>query len=345
MNQQQQQHRENEQADKRRYSQTCLAKPNSQARTGARKFSPVQLTINRIGNLTQLICTLLYVMTTHTCIRILYCRVYPQLPPVIGAPWGLKKNLNAFVAGTLRGYFLPVRYGSVGVQLTRLRALYQGTLTSGCVWKNLNTSYLYNAAILASFFLFACLKACFRLSLSTRNKKKRTITSKKHAYRPETSYVLYYSLKYSTLKFRYTIMLIFPNLFPKAIGIDRGFRNPIAPAIPIDMPHTKPIEIPICDSIGYRPAVVPFFLLPTPSSTHCALKVSEHDSLWQPPAAHSEERPRPQKSSRAQRCLNNLAPGNLKGTVVRGHPVVWSYDVRTNAISLFSRPRAGLATK
>ena len=151
-------YRENEQADKRRYSQTCLAKPNSQARTGARKFSPVQLTINRIGNLTQLICTLLYVMTTHTCIRILYCRVYPQLPPVIGAPWGLKKNLNAFVAGTLRGYFLPVRYGSVGVQLTRLRALYQGTLTSGCVWKNLNTSYLYNAAILASFFFIRVFK-------------------------------------------------------------------------------------------------------------------------------------------------------------------------------------------
>ena len=149
---------ENEQADKRRYSQTCLAKPNSQARTGARKFSPVQLTINRIGNLTQLICTLLYVMTTHTCIHILYCRVYPQLPPVIGAPWGLKKNLNAFVAGTLRGYFLPVRYGSVGVQLTRLRALYQGTLTSGCVWKNLNTSYLYNAAILASFFFIRVFK-------------------------------------------------------------------------------------------------------------------------------------------------------------------------------------------
>ena len=151
-------YRENEQADKRRYSQTYLAKPNSQARTGARKFSPVQLTINRIGNLTQLICTLLYVMTTHTCIRILYCRVYPQLPPVIGAPWGLKKNLNAFVAGTLRGYFLPVRYGSVGVQLTRLRALYQGTLTSGCVWKNLNTSYLYNAAILASFFFIRVFK-------------------------------------------------------------------------------------------------------------------------------------------------------------------------------------------
>ena len=35
--------------------------------------------------------------------------------------------------------------------------------------------------------------------------------------------------------------------------------------------------------------VGPFFLLPTPSSTHCALKVSEHDSLWQPPAADSED--------------------------------------------------------
>ena len=70
------------------------------------------------------------------------------------------------------------------------------------------------------------------------------------------------------------------------------------------------------------------FPLPTPSSPHCALKVSEHDSLWQRPAAHSEERPRPQKSSRAQRCLNPLAPGYLKGTVVRGHPVVWSPALR-----------------
>ena len=73
----------------------------------------------------------------------------------------------------------------------------------------------------------------------------------------------------------------------------------------------------------------PFFLLPTPSSTHCALKVSEHDSLWQPPAAHSEECSRPQKSSRAQRCLNAFPPGYLKGTVVRGHPVVWSLALRS----------------
>ena len=74
--------------------------------------------------------------------------------------------------------------------------------------------------------------------------------------------------------------------------------------------------------------VGPLFLLPTPSSPHCALKVSKHDSLWQRPAAHSEERPRPRKFSRTQCCLNALAPGYLKGTVVRGHPVVWSLALR-----------------
>ena len=76
--------------------------------------------------------------------------------------------------------------------------------------------------------------------------------------------------------------------------------------------------------------VGPLFLFPTPSSTHYALKVSEYDSLWQPPAAHSEERSRPQKSSRAQCCLNALAPGYLKGTVVRGHPAVWSLALRSD---------------
>ena len=98
---------ENEQADKRRYSQTCLAKPNSQARTGARKFSPVQLTINRIGNLTQLICTLLYVMTTHTCIRILYCRVYPQLPPCYRGTLGFKEKSECICCGHASGIFSP----------------------------------------------------------------------------------------------------------------------------------------------------------------------------------------------------------------------------------------------
>ena len=71
-------------------------------------------------------------------------------------------------------------------------------------------------------------------------------------------------------------------------------------------------------------AIGPLSLLLTPFSPHCTLKISEHDSLWQPPAAHSDERLRPQKSSRAQRCLSALTLGHLKGTVVRGHPMVWS---------------------
>ena len=115
---------ENEQADTRRDSQTCLAKPNSQARTGARKFFPV-LNMNRIGNLTQLKCTLLYVMTTHAYVCTVACTLNSRL---------LSGHLGV-VAGTLRGFIFHVRYGSVGVQLTRLRALSQGTLTSECVWK------------------------------------------------------------------------------------------------------------------------------------------------------------------------------------------------------------------
>ena len=59
---------ENEQADAGRDGRTRLARPNSQARTGTGKYSffPVQLTTSRIGNLTRLIYTLLYVMTIHT---------------------------------------------------------------------------------------------------------------------------------------------------------------------------------------------------------------------------------------------------------------------------------------
>ena len=68
----------------------------------------------------------------------------------------------------------------------------------------------------------------------------------------------------------------------------------------------------------------PLFFLPTPSSAHWPLKVSKHDSLRQRPAAHSDERPRQQKSSRLQRRLNALTPCYLKGTVVRSHPMGWS---------------------
>ena len=122
----------NEQADTRRDSQTCLAKPSSQARTGARKSFPVQLTMDRIGNLTRLICTLLYVVTTDAYVYTVACTLNSHL---------LSRHLGV-VAGTLRGFLFPVCYALVGVQLTRLHALCQGTLTSECVWKNLNATVL-----------------------------------------------------------------------------------------------------------------------------------------------------------------------------------------------------------
>ena len=52
----------------------------------------------------------------------------------------------------------------------------------------------------------------------------------------------------------------------------------------------------------------PLCICSTPSSLHSNLKVSEHDSLWQPPAGLSDGGPRPQKSSRAHRPLNALTP-------------------------------------
>ena len=59
-----------EQADAGRDGWTRLAGPNSQARTGTGKIIfPVQLTTSRIGNLTRLIHTLLYVMTIQTYIH------------------------------------------------------------------------------------------------------------------------------------------------------------------------------------------------------------------------------------------------------------------------------------
>ena len=51
-------------------------------------------------------------------------------------------------------------------------------------------------------------------------------------------------------------------------------------------------------------AIDQLFLLSVPSFPYCTFKISEYDSLWQPPTAHSDERPRPQKSSRSQRRLN-----------------------------------------
>ena len=71
-------------------------------------------------------------MTTHAHIYAVACTLKSRL---------LSGHLGV-VAGTLRGSIFPVHYGSVSVQLARLRALCQGVLTLQCVQKNLNATVL-----------------------------------------------------------------------------------------------------------------------------------------------------------------------------------------------------------
>ena len=70
-------------------------------------------------------------------------------------------------------------------------------------------------------------------------------------------------------------------------------------------------------------AIGPLFFLPAPSFPLCTLTFSGDDLLWHPPATCSDERPRPQTSSRMQSCLNALTSSYLEGTVVGSHPMVW----------------------
>ena len=68
-----------EQADAGRARRTCLARPNSQARTNADReisislYFPTQLTTSRIGNLTQLIHILFLL---YVCLAMQYIRSY-----------------------------------------------------------------------------------------------------------------------------------------------------------------------------------------------------------------------------------------------------------------------------
>ena len=116
-------------------------------------------------------------------------------------------------------------------------------------------------------------------------------------------------------------------LFSPPRGHEPPSAHPPLPSQPTTQPLTPSLsnpslcQTPGCRSVRNRSSLFPSY---TPSSPNCTIKVSEHDSIRQPPAAYSDERPHPQKYSRAQPCLNALTPGYFKGTVVRGHPVVWS---------------------
>ena len=114
----------------------------------------------------------------HTCIRI-SCSVYPQLPPVNGARWGCYGHASGIS-------FPRLWFGGCATHATPCSV--PGYSYFRICLENLNATVLQITCTMQQssrvFFLFACLKGCFRLSLSTRNKNNRTVTSKKHAPRP-----------------------------------------------------------------------------------------------------------------------------------------------------------------
>ena len=95
----------------------------------------------------------------HTCMHI-YCSVYPQLPPVIEAPWSCCGHALGI------SFPRPLWFGGCATHATPCSVPGYSYFRMCLEKSELNclTSYLYNAAILASFFLFACLKGSFRLS-------------------------------------------------------------------------------------------------------------------------------------------------------------------------------------
>ena len=113
----------------------------------------------------------------HTCIHI-YCTLNSRL---------LSGHLGV-VVGTLQGFVFPVRYGSVGVQLARLLALCQGTLTSEYVDTNLNATILQVTCEMQQssrvLFLIRVFKEVVSSEFVGKEGKKRTVTSEKHASRP-----------------------------------------------------------------------------------------------------------------------------------------------------------------
>ena len=83
------------------------------------------------------------------------------------------------------------------MQLTCPSALCQGTLTSQCVQRNLNTIVLQATGTLQqssrNCFLFVCLRRCFSLNLSNRNNNKNNGDQQKtrlEASKPRTVFTI-----------------------------------------------------------------------------------------------------------------------------------------------------------
>ena len=126
--------------------------------------------------------------------------MYPQLPPVIGAP--------QVCCGHASGIYFPrlLWFGGCATRVTPCSVPGYSYFIM-CLEKyehNCLIRYWYTAAILASFFLFACLRRCFSLNLSNRNKKQQRYPAKNTPLGQQTSYCVYCSLKPTAVHTAYT---------------------------------------------------------------------------------------------------------------------------------------------
>ena len=143
---------ENEQANTRRDSQTCLVKTKFSGANGGKENFPCSADH---GQNCQPYAVDFYsaICDDHTCIRI-NCSVYPQLPPVIGAPWGC--------CGHASGISFPhlLCFGGCATHATPCSVPGYSYFRM-CFEKserNCLKSYLYNAAVLACFIFIRVFK-------------------------------------------------------------------------------------------------------------------------------------------------------------------------------------------
>ena len=133
-------------------------------RLSTRKIFPVQLTMNRIGNLPVDLYSA--ICDDNTCIHI-YCSVYPQLPPILEAP----RDCCGHASGI--SFLRPLWFGGCATHATPCSMPGYSYCTM-CLEKserNSLTSYWYNAAILASFFFIRVFKGMFSSELVDQEQK------------------------------------------------------------------------------------------------------------------------------------------------------------------------------